>query len=94
MFIFNVLLTFLVLTTVVESEALEDDGQTSDISSNSAPDDFPFLVGVISNKFNEDQIVCTGTLISSHFILSSAYCTLQLKPKIQVSAGLITIREG
>jgi V8-like Glu-specific endopeptidase len=77
---------FIFLTTVVVAKKLQDDGKTPDNSKDPIPDKYPFLVGVISSKHNEDQIVCTGTLISLNFVLTSAYCALSLQPKIQVSA--------
>lgn len=87
MFIFNISVIFVFLTTVVVTKALEhDDGNGRDNSLDLIPSRFPFLVGVISSTFDDDHIVCTGTLITLDFVLTSAFCALRLKPEIKVSA--------
>lgn len=85
MFIFNKTVIFVFLITAVTTKELEN-WKIPDNSSDLIPDRFPFLVGVISNTFANDQIVCTGTLITLHFVLTSAFCVLRLQSKVQVSA--------
>lgn len=47
--------------------------------------EFPFLVGLTTSDIADDNLtVCTGTLVSSIFVLSSAHCTSRFKAGIKV----------
>lgn len=48
--------------------------------------EYPFLVGLVSNGFVDGNVVCTGTLISQVFVMSTAHCPSRLQGgKIKVS---------
>jgi len=50
--------------------------------------EFPFLVGLMTAGEAADNVtVCTGTLVTSVFVLSSAYCTSRLRTGIEASTA-------
>lgn len=55
--------------------------------------EFPFLVGLISQNHridNKSLVTCTGSLLSSTFVLSSAHCVSRLKNQIKVNAIVLS----
>ncbi|VVC29189.1 Peptidase S1, PA clan,Serine proteases, trypsin domain [Cinara cedri] len=41
--------------------------------------EFPFVVGLISNGSADGTVICTGTLVSPVFVLSTAHCASRLR---------------
>jgi len=57
--------------------------------------EFPFLMGLMNAGEAADNVtVCTGTLVNSVFVLSSAYCTSRLRTGIEASTTLPLVSPG
>lgn len=73
------------ITKIVVTEPPEIDSKEE--LSNNVNLEFPFLVGLTTTDVAEDNLtVCTGTLISSVFVLSSAHCMSRFKTGIKVGS--------
>lgn len=84
--IITLIITWCVLITkIVVTEPYEIDSRGE--FSNNVNLEFPFLVGLTTSDVAEDNLtVCTGTLISSVFVLSSAHCMSRFKTGIKVGS--------
>lgn len=50
--------------------------------------EFPFLVGLTSDRADDNPAVCTGTLVTPSFVLSSAHCLSRLRTMLEVSFNI------
>lgn len=57
----------------------DDENKTHESNEFNINVEFPFLVGLISDGVNKNLTICTGTLLSAVFVLSSVYCTARLQ---------------
>lgn len=83
------------------ASGLSEDGRRETADGAEPPTDdritaeFPFLVGVTARgKFaeNSSTALCTGTLVSPVFVLSSAYCVSRLTNKVKVRGDHVVPR--
>ncbi|CAH1737321.1 unnamed protein product [Aphis gossypii] len=76
--------TVVVATALWLQQTVGTGGKTSVVPSfwSNVTAEFPFLVGLTTggkdDETNRQTHICSGTLISSTFVLSSAYCTSSL----------------
>lgn len=103
MFVYNVVKWCLIVVTVIPDIEPTGDGRgiqerkfdaLRSRSNVAAVVDYPFLVGLMSDSGtaeHDDNVtaVCTGTLVTSVFVLSSAYCTSRFHIGIKVGIWCI-----
>lgn len=88
---------FIAITSIIAVEPYAcPDGQQKRLESMVDPSadfdeafEFPFLVGLTSQSYrldNKSSVTCTGSLLSSTFVLSSAHCASRLKSQMKVNA--------
>ncbi|CAH1737308.1 unnamed protein product [Aphis gossypii] len=78
-----------VATALWLQQTVETSGKTSVVPSfwSNVTAEFPFLVGLTTgekdDETNRQTLICSETLISSIFVLSSAYCTSSLMTTVK-----------
>ncbi|XP_025203126.1 uncharacterized protein LOC112600174 [Melanaphis sacchari] len=86
-----------IVVTLGLQQTIETGGRTSIVSSFrlNVTTEFPFLVGLTTRKIDDEMnwkaVICSGTLISSVFVLSSAYCTSRLTTTTKLSSEGTTL---
>lgn len=83
MFVFNTVKLLIWCSTIIIVVTIKhlDDNQDKMHKSHelNINIEFPFLVGLISDGANKNLTICTGTLLSAVFVMSSVYCTMRLQ---------------
>lgn len=96
---------FIAITSIIVAEPYAcADGQQQRVEPAVDPSadfdeafEFPFLVGLTSQSHrldNKSSVTCTGSLLSSTFILSSAHCASRLKNQMKVNAIVLSRSNG
>lgn len=67
---------YVVLSKKIDTEHVEDKGLISGGEIYN-PLDYPYVVGIQIRKSRFLRAVCTGSLISSLFVLTAAHCTFR-----------------
>lgn len=83
------IIIYLIIFKTVFASDLLNGNQVIDFEtylSNNVTVEFPYLVGLISR--DDPVVVCTGTLVTSLFVMSSAHCASRLKTKAMVSVNI------